>query len=304
MDRIDELAAFTAVADERSFVAAARRLQRSPAALTRAVAALERRLGTRLFTRTTRAVVLTEAGRRYLTPAEAILRAFAALQADASSQRSEVRGTLTVTASVVFGRLHVLPIVNDFLRQYPSVDVRMLLSDDVLSLVDQNIDVGVRIAHLPDSTLKAVRLGSVRRAVYASPAYLAAHGEPRAPADLAHHACISLAPTGTTPDRWLFRRGRRKMAVAVAPRLIVNLAEVAIDCATAGLGLTRVLSYMVDHLVAAGLLRPVLQAYEPPPIPVHIVYPAGTHLPQRTRLFIDQAGTALRGRFQRGDAQR
>jgi DNA-binding transcriptional LysR family regulator len=297
MDRIEELTAFAAVADERSFVAAARRLKRSPAAVTRAIAALETRWATRLFTRTTRAVVLTEAGRRYLAPCQAILREFAALQTDAASERSAARGTLTVTASVVFGRLHALPIVCDFLRQYPSVDVRMILSDDVLSLVDQGIDVGIRIAHLPDSTLKAVRVGSVRRAVYVSPAYLAAHGEPRTPADLARHACISFAATSTAPERWVFGRGTRKVTVAVAPRLTVNLAEAAIDCATAGLGLTRVLSYMADHLVAAGLLRPVLRAFEPPPIPVHIVYPAGAHLPQRTRLFIDQASAALRGRF-------
>lgn len=297
MDRIEALAAFAAVAEQGSFVAAARRLGRSPAALTRAIASLETRLGTRLFTRTTRAVVLTDAGRRHLATSHAILRQFAVLQADAASERSEARGVLTVTASIVFGRLHVLPIVNEFLRQYPSVDVRMVLADEVLALVDRGIDVGVRIAHLPDSTLRAVRVGSVRRCVYASPAYLAAHGEPHAPADLAGHACISFAALGAAAERWSFARGKHTVTVAVAPRLTVNLAEAAIDCATAGLGLTRVLSYMVDHVVAAGLLRPVLRAYEPAPIPVHIVYPAGRHLPQRTRLFIDQAATALRARF-------
>jgi DNA-binding transcriptional LysR family regulator len=297
MDRLDELAAFVTVADERSFVAAARRLRRSPAAITRAVAALEGRLGTRLFTRTTRAVVLTVAGRRHLAPSRQVLQGFAALESDAASEQDEPRGALTVTASVVFGRLHVMPIVADFLRRHPSVDVRLSLSDDVVSLVDEGIDVGIRIAHLPDSTLKAVRVGRVRRGVYGSPAYLAAHGEPRTPADLARHVCLTFSGITPTADRWTFGRARGKMVVSLAPRLVVNLAEPVIDAATAGLGLTCVLSYMVDHLVAADLLRPVLRAYEPPPIPVHVVYPAGGHLPRRTRVFIEAATVALRGKF-------
>jgi DNA-binding transcriptional LysR family regulator len=297
MDRFDELTAFVTVADERSFVASARRLRRSPAAVTRAVASLEARLGSRLFTRTTRAVVLSEAGRRHLDPCRQILREFTALQADAAREQGEPSGALTVTASIVFGRLHVLPIVHDFLRRYPSVDVRMILADEVRSLVDEGIDVGIRIAHLPDSTLQALRVGSVRRAVYASPAYLAAHGEPRVPADLARHTCVAFGGTTPAPDRWVFGSGKRTTAVALAPRLAINMAEAAIDSATAGLGLTCVLSYMVDHLVAAGLLRPVLRAFEPPPIPIHVVYPAGRHLPQRTRRFIDHAATALREKF-------
>ena len=297
MDRLDELAAFVTVADERSFVAAARRLGRSPAAITRAVATLEGRLGTRLFTRTTRAVVLTDAGRRHLPSSRQLLQGFAALESDAAREQEDPRGALTVTASVVFGRLHVMPIVADFLRRHPSVDVRLSLSDDVVSLVDEGIDVGIRIAHLPDSTLKAVRVGSVRRGVYGSPAYLAAHGEPRTPADLAGHVCLAFSGITPTADRWTFGRGGGKMVVSLAPRLVVNLAEPAIDAATAGLGLTCVLSYMVDHLVAADLLRPVLRTYEPPPIPVHLVYPAGGHLPRRTRVFIEAATVALRGKF-------
>jgi DNA-binding transcriptional LysR family regulator len=169
MDRVDTLRAFVAVADERSFVAAARRLGRSPAAITRAVATLENRLGTRLFTRTTRAVVLTEAGRRYLDRGVAVLRDLDALDCEGAKSSDVPQGTLTVTASVLFGRLHVLPIVSDFLRRYPSVDVRLALDDQVVSLVDEGIDVAVRIAHLPDSSLKAVRVGAVSRTVYAAP---------------------------------------------------------------------------------------------------------------------------------------
>lgn len=302
MDRIDELNAFVTVVDVGSFVAAARKLGRSPAGITRAVAALEARLGTRLFTRTTRAVVLTDAGRRHLDAANAILRDVALLESNAAGEQREPRGSLSVTASIVFGRLHVLPVVSDFLRRYPAVDVRVVLADEVVSLVDADVDVGVRIAHLPDSTLKAVRVGSVRRAVYASPAYLVAHGEPKAPADLARHACIAFTATTRNPTRWSFGRGRGKTVVAVAPRLTVNLAEPAIDAAKAGLGLTCVLSYMVDHLVAADALRPVLRSFEPPPVPVHIVFPAGRHLPQRTRRFIDELTAALRQKFESGPA--
>jgi DNA-binding transcriptional LysR family regulator len=294
MDRVDELKAFVAVADERSFVAAARRLERSAASITRAVASLEERLDTRLFTRTTRAVVLSEAGRRHLDKCREILSGFAALQSDIARSQGEPRGSLAVTASIVFGRLHVLPVVSDFLRRYPSLDVRLILADEVKSLVDEGLDVGVRIAHLADSTLKAVRVGSVRRAVYASPAYLAARGEPRVPTDLAEHACIAFTGLTPTPDRWRFGRGRTGTTVTVRPRLVVNLAEAAIDAARAGLGLTCALSYMVDHLVAADLLLPVLRRFEPPPLPVHVVHPAGPHLPRKTRLFVDALTVALR----------
>jgi DNA-binding transcriptional LysR family regulator len=297
MDRIDEMTAFVAVAQTGTFVAAARSLGRSPAALTRAVAALEDRLGTRLFTRTTRAVALTDAGRRYLGPCEAVLRDVATLESSAQTERQEVLGTLAVTASVVFGRLHVAPIVTEFLRGHASVDARLVLSDNIVALVDAGIDVGVRIAHLPDSTLKAIRVGSVRRGVYASPAYLAAHGEPAKPADLVRHACIAFAGAGQAAERWSFGRGNTRTDISVQPRLVVNLAEPAIDAAIAGFGVTRVLSYMVDHLVRAGALYPVLRAYEPPPIPVHVVHPAGRHLPLRTRLFVDLAVTSLRQQF-------
>lgn len=181
--------------------------------------------------------------------------------------------------------------------RHPAVDVHLILSDAVLSLVEEGIDVGVRIAPLGDSTLKAIRVGSVRRGVYASPAYLAAHGEPRTPSELARHRCIAF--TGQTPmvDRWSFGRGKGKRAVRVAPRLVVNVADAAIDAAAAGLGLTCVLSYMVDHLVAANRLRAVLQAFEPPPVPIHVIHPAGLHLPYKTRLLLDAMTRTLRERF-------
>jgi DNA-binding transcriptional LysR family regulator len=299
MDRIDTIEAFVAVAEARSFVAAARRLGRSPAGLTRAVAALEQRLGARLFTRTTRVVTLTDEGRRHLEPCQAILRDVSALESGAVESREEPTGPLVVTASVVFGRLYVLPIVTELLARHRGVDVRLQLTDDVVPLIESGIDVGIRIAHLPDSSLKAIRVGTVRRALYASPAYLAAHGVPQSPRDLAQHAIVSMSPVTQPAARWTLGRGRARRTLALAPRLVTNLAEPAIDATVAGLGITRVLSYMVDHLVRAGALHPVLEAYEPPPIPVHVVYPAGRHLPLRTRLFVDLAVASLRRRFDR-----
>jgi DNA-binding transcriptional LysR family regulator len=242
-------------------------------------------------------VALTDAGRRFVDPGEQLLRGFMALEEHAADNEIHPQGLLKVSASVIFGRLHVLPIVSDFLDRHPAVDVQLVLSDAVLSLVDEGIDVGIRIARLADSTLNATRVGSVRRAIYASPGYLAAHGEPRKPADLARHRCIAFTALTPVTDRWTFGRGGLRRGARVAPRLIVNTADAAIDAAVAGGGLTCVLSYMVDHLVAANLLRCVLQPFEPPPIPIHIVHPTGSHLPHKTRLFLDAMTGSLRARF-------
>ena len=297
MDRLDTISAFVAVAETGAFVAAARRLGRSPTVITRAIAALERRLGVRLFDRTTRAVALTEAGRRHLDLGRRLLGDFATLESSAAAERLAPTGLLTVAASVVFGRLHVQPMVSEFLRRHPSVDARLELSDRVVGMVDEGIDVAIRLGHLRDSTLKAIRTGFVRRGVYASPSYLAAHDPPRVPADLGQHTCIAFTGITPNPSRWTFGSGRSRTVVAVSPRLVSNLADAAIDSAVMGLGLTCVLSYMVDHLVAAGTLRPVLTSFEPPPIPVAVVHPAGRHPPLKTRAFVEQAVADLRTKF-------
>lgn len=270
---------------------------RSPAAVTRAVAALEDRLGTRLFNRTTRAVALTDAGLRHLDRSRRVLEAVASLEAAAATERAGPSGSLTVTAPVVFGRLHVLPVVCAFLRAFPAVDVRLVLLDRVVSLLDEGIDVGIRIGDLPDSSLKAIRVGSVRRRVYASPGYLSEHGTPANPAELADHACIAFAATPSAAVRWSFGPAPGGRAVSLRPRLAVNTAEAAIDAARSGLGLTRVLSYQAEPFVAAGSLRPVLTEFEGRPVPIHIVHPAGRHLAPKVRLFIEQTAEALRVRF-------
>jgi DNA-binding transcriptional LysR family regulator len=297
MDRLDALSVFVAVAEEGSFIAASRRLGRSPAAVTRAVAALEDHLATRLLTRTTRAMALTEAGQRYLDQGRRALAEFAELESAAATERAEPAGVLTLTAPEMFGRLHVLPVAQAFMRDYPQVDILLLLLNRVVSFVDEGIDLGVRIAHLPDSSLRATQLGVVRRVVCASPAYLAAEGEPAHPDALQRHRTIARTDVRPGPERWSFGAGPGEVSVQVKPRLGVSTMQAALDAAVAGGGLVRVLSYQAAPLEAAGLLRRVLQDYEPPPIPIQLVYPAGRHLPLKTRLFIDRAAAALRGRF-------
>jgi DNA-binding transcriptional LysR family regulator len=298
MDRLDTLSVFVAVAEQGSFVAAARRLGRSPAAVTRAVAALEDRLATRLLTRTTRAVALTEAGQRYLDQARRALAEFAELESTAATVQAAPTGLLTLTAPEMFGRLHVLPVALDFMRDYPQVDVSLLLLNRVVSFVDEGVDLGVRIAHLPDSSLRATLLGHVRRVLCASPDYLAAAGEPGHPDELPRHRTIAVTGTRPMADRWSFGAAEAELTIQVRPQLAVNTVQAALDAAVAGGGLVRVLCYQSVQLEAEGKLRRVLTGYEPPPIPVQLVYPAGRHLPLKTRLFIDRAVAALRGRFE------
>lgn len=297
MDRIDEWRLFAAVAARKSFAAAARAEGRSPQAVTRSIAALEQRLGTRLLNRTTRSVSLTGEGERTLERCRRVLAEFDALE-QPGDRDAALRGTLALTAPELFGRLHVLPVATDFLTRHPAVDLRLTLVDRVVSLAEEGIDLAVRIGALPDSALIALPLGQVRMVVCASPDYLARAGTPRALADLAGHACISFAGASPIADRWSFAGagGRREQSVAVRPRLVVSAAEAAIDAAAAGLGLVRLLSYQVDRLVAARTLRIVLAAFEPPPIPVQLVHLPGLQ-PRIATAFAAAAAPALRERL-------
>lgn len=295
MDRLDVLAVFVAVAEQGSFIAAANRLGRSPAAVSRAVAMLEDRLATRLFNRTTRAVALTDAGQRYLDRCRPALAAFEELALSAASERLEPSGVITATAPEMFGRLHLLPVAQAFMRDHPAVSVSLLLLNRIVSFVDEGIDLGVRIAHLADSSLLAIPVGSVRRVVCASPGYLARHGLPAAPAELAGHRVIAVTGVRPVIDRWSFGAG--ETSVAVQPRLTVNSVQATLDAAVADGGLVRALSYQTEPLEATGALQRILPDYEPPPIPIHIVHPAGRYLSPKVRLFIDRAAAALRQRF-------
>ncbi len=284
---------FVTVAGDGGFAAAARRLGLSPPAVTRAVAALETRIGTRLLHRTTRVVRLTEAGERFLSDCRRILAEVEDAEAAAAGSHRELRGGLGVTASAMFGRLHVAPLVLDFLRRHPGVEIRTLFVDRVVSLLEEDMDVAVRIGHLPDSSLAAIRVGAVRRLVCAAPAYLAARGAPATPADLTAHDVVAFS--GLAPPReWTFPAGTSGLSVPVAPRFTTNLPEVAIAAARDGRGLTMLLSYMVHAELEAGALVPVLGVWEPPPLPVHVVHGAGRQAAARVRAFVDHAVAGLR----------
>jgi len=293
MDRLDSMRVFVAIAEAGGFAPAARRLGLSPPAVTRAVAALEERIGARLLHRTTRIVRLTEAGGRFLADAKRILAELDEAEASAAGAHAEPRGLLTLTAPVMFGARHVAPVLLDFLARHPRVTARTLLADRVVDMLEEGIDVAVRIAHLPDSSLAAVRVGSVRRVVCASPSYLAARGVPRRPEDVAKHDAIAFSSASGEPS-WPFHSGGRIETVIPPAQLTVNTAEVAVAAALAGRGLTRVLSYQVAPEVASGRLEIVLAGYEPPPIPIHVVHPEGRHANARVRAFVDFAAARLR----------
>ena len=292
MDRLDALRAFSLAVDRGSLSAAARQLARSPASVTRAIAALEERLGTALLVRTTRALKLTEAGERFLPTARRVLDELDLAEAATTAAESRPHGVLAITAPVTFGSLHVRPIVDAYLAANADVRVRLLLLDRVVNLVDEGIDVALRIAHLPDSALIATQVGAVRRVLVASPGYLERHGRPRKPADLAAHRCIS--SIGLTPsETWTFRRGRT-IRVRVVPVLAVNHAESAIRAAAAGTGITSALSYQVADQLERGTLVRLLPTFEPPPIPVHLVFPATVARTAKVRAFLELAVPRLR----------
>ena len=291
MDRIEDIEVFAEVAERGSFVAAARRLNRSPTAVTRAVAELEARLGVRLLNRTTRAVSLTEVGARFLTGARRVLADLTEIEQAAAGQGTAPRGELAVTAPFLFGRLHVLPIVTAFMRAYADVTVRLTLHDRLVDLVEERLDAAIRIGPLADSSAIATRLGALRRVVVASPAYLAARGVPATPDDLAAHDVIMFGGLGS--GRWDFG----EHAARLSPRLAVTTAEAAIDATVAGLGMTRVLSYQAVDALARGEVVQVLERYGRDDIPVHLLYPGGAHPPPKLRAFIDLAVPKLRERL-------
>ncbi|OWW21212.1 LysR family transcriptional regulator [Noviherbaspirillum denitrificans] len=286
MDRLHFMTIFLAVADEESFAGAARKMGMSPPAVTRAISALEEHLGARLFNRTTRAVRLTDAGMRYLDDVRRIVTAVEEAEAAAAGINAEPRGRLTVTAPVLFGKMFITPAIVDFLAAYPKVDVSAHFFDHVVSLVDEGIDVGIRIGDLPDSSIKAIKVGTVRRVLCASPTYLKQHGLPRTPADLAHHTLI--ASTGITQtSEWKFHEGSNAAQVRISPRLVVTSNDSAIEAAARGLGITRLLSYQIAPYLASGELTILLSQYEPPTIPVHVIHREGVRAAAKVRSFVD-----------------
>lgn len=296
MDRLDTVRVFVTVAELEGFAAAARRLGRTPASVTRAVGDLEAHLRTRLLNRTTRAVSLTDAGARYLEIGRRLLATHAEFESLEPDGETRPQGVLAVTAPANFGRLHLLPLVAPFLDRYPALTMRLLLVDRVVSLVEEGLDVAVRLGELPDSSLRAMRAGSVRLGVYASPDYLARHGTPKAPSDLAEHRVVSCVTVTPAPDRWPLGTGP---AIAVTPRLVVDTTDAAADAASAGLGPTLLVDYQVAHHLAAGRLVEVLPEHPFQARPIHLVHPSGRHTPAKVRLFVEEIGRGLRARFDR-----
>jgi len=292
MDRWQAMRVFVKVAETKGFAEAARHLHMSPPAVTRAVAALEEMIGARLLVRTTRSVTLTDAGARFFDDCSRILAELSEAEASAAGSFATPSGTLTITASVMFGQQYILPIIMDYLAEYPGVSIRTLFVDRMVNLVDEGVDLAVRIGNLPNSGFSALRVGSVRRVVCGSPDYFEKNGVPATPADLANHSVIA-ATSAWTSTEWRFGQDQ-KTIVHVHPRLYCNTNDAALQAAINGFGLTRVLSYQAAPSLESGALRTVLPAYEEHPLPVHIVHPEGRHAPAKVRTFIDFAAGRLR----------
>jgi len=290
MDRWQAMRIFVRVAETASFSEAARGLHLSAPVVTRAVAALEEAIGARLFVRTTRSVKLTEAGGRYLEDCRRILADIVEAEAAAGGSYATPAGQLTITASVLFGQLYVLPIVTEFLDTFPAMSTRTLFLDRQVNIVEEGIDVAVRIGHLPDSGFTAIKVGSVRRVICGSPGYFARHGVPLAPADLKDHR-LAVSTSAWASLEWRFAGGHR---VTIHPALQCNTMDTAIGAAKSGWGLTRALYYQVAPALKAGELEVALAEYEEPPLPIHVLYPEGRHAPAKVRAFVDLAVSRLR----------
>ncbi len=286
MDRIDAMQAFVAVADLQGFAPAARKLRLSPSGVTRLIAALEDRLGARLLQRTTRSVTLTDAGRRYLERARRILADVEEAESAAEGERTRPSGRLVVSAPIGFGRLHVSPLMSAYLTRYPDVAGELRLEDRMVSLVEDGVDLAVRIGQLADSSLVARHVGEMRRIVVASPGYLKARGEPKTPGAIAAHDTIQFGATAAPAD-WRFVEDGSEVRVAVAPRFSTNSADAAIQHAEQGGGLTRVLAYQAAYSLKRGRVRIVLAKFELSAMPVQIVYPTSRLLSAKVRTFID-----------------
>ena len=292
MDRLDEMEIFVAVVDQGSLAGAARRLRRSAPAVTRALTALEDRIGTRLVERTTRRLSPTESGRALADRARILLSDYQSAVRGVAD--APIGGLLRVTAPVQFGQRHVTPVVTQFLDLHPAVAVELVLNDRNLDLIEEGLDVAVRIGPLPDSSLLARRVGEVRRVLVASPEYLAKRGLPRRPADLAGHDTI-FSTSRSGGFEWRFGPSSRGPVVRIAPRLLVNEVEAQLLAARSGRGMARVLSYQADDDFAAGTLLRLLPQYEPAALPVHLVIQGGGHVAPKLRAFLDHATAALRG---------
>ena len=293
MDRLNLITVFVAVVDAKGFAGAARKLNISPPVVTRAINELESHLGARLLTRTTRVVRLTEAGGRYVEDCRRILAELAEADEAVRGMRGAPRGRLTLTAPVLFGAKFVTPIVTEYLIRYPEVSASCWFLDRLVNMMDEGVDVAVRIGELPDSSMQAIRVGRVRRVICASPAYLALHGSPQQPDELLEHSIVSASGVTPTPEWRLVQNGAPRV-VKLQPRLTTTTNDSAVAAAVSGFGLTRLLSYQVAEHLQDGRLKTVLSEFEPAALPVHLVHREGRHASLKARSFLDLAIERLR----------
>lgn len=286
MDRFQEMQIFTAVAEEEGFAAAARRLNISPPSVTRVIAAMEERIGTQLLARTTRSLHMTEAGKRYLEDCRRILNEVGEAEEAAAGNYSLPCGHLTVTASVLFGELYIAPLLAEYLDRYPSVHLSAMLVDRVTSIVDEGIDVAIRIGHVQEPSLLAIKVGEVRQVICGAPDYFDRYGRPGHPGELGT-ANIVMSSASHLPSDWQFVNEGNALNLRFAPRLVVTANQVAINIVSQGWGVTRVLSYQVASHVAAGALEIVLEDYEPPALPIQVVYQKSNRVPAKVRTFVE-----------------
>jgi len=293
MDRFHSIQVFVKVADCGGFAAAARELAISPPTVSRAVAMLEDRLGTRLFVRTTRSVRLTESGERFLHDGRRILLELEEAEETAAGTHAAPRGELRITAPVLFGRIFVTPILGEFLDRYPLLEAQTLFVDRVVNLMDEGLDVAIRIGDLPDSSLTAVRVGQIRRVVCASPEYINKNGLPQHPNDLSGHRLIQSLAMESARE-WMFLENGKRISIPLKPRLRMNTNDAVIDLVVRGWGLSRLLSYQIAPDLAGGRLQIVLGAFELPPMPIHLLHQEGRMVSAKVRAFVDFMADRLR----------
>jgi DNA-binding transcriptional LysR family regulator len=296
MDRLEAMSVLLAVAEAGSISAASRKLRVPLATVSRKVSELEAHLKVQLLMRSNRQVVLTDAGKLFVAACRRILQDVGDAEREAADEGRIPRGELIVSAPIALGRLYLLPVVVDFLREYPGIDVRMMLADRRVSLIDDHVDVALRVGDLLDNSLIAKKVGTVRRVVCASPAYLKRRGTPMSPADLRDHDCLTFENT-LSSQAWSFTVDNARKSFPIHSRLVVSTAEAAVDAAVAGVGLTRMLDYQIDKHRREGALTLVLEAFGTPPKSVHLIYEQGAYLPLKTRRFLDYATVRLKEAF-------
>jgi DNA-binding transcriptional LysR family regulator len=293
MDRLEAMTLLIAVSEAGSISAASRKLRTPLATVSRKIAELESHLNAQLLLRSTRRLALTEAGRAFVAASRRILADLEDAERDAGSETTRLKGELILSAPIALGRLYLLPVIAGFLDEHPGINARMMLSDRRVNMIEDHIDVGLRVGELNEFSLVAKKVGTVRRVVCASPSYLARRGTPSTPEDLKDHDCITFENT-LSAQSWAFRVGKVDKSFAVHSRLVVSTAEAATDAAVLGLGLTRMLDYQVDRQRRAGSLKLVLEAFRSPPKSVHLIYEGGRHLPLKIRTFLDFAAPRLK----------